>query len=64
MYVAERVTPPQQAAAQARARSEVSASGSPAQWHRVLTLLADISLFVGTRGIWTQEVDTGHRSVR
>jgi hypothetical protein len=26
----------------------------PAQWHRVLTLLADISLFIGTRAIWTQ----------
>ena len=25
----------------------------PAQWHRVLTLLADISLFIGTRTIWT-----------
>ncbi|MFH8826850.1 hypothetical protein [Streptomyces lincolnensis] len=27
---------------------------SPAQWHRVLTLLADISLFIGTRTVWTQ----------
>jgi hypothetical protein len=26
----------------------------PAQWHRVLTLLADISLFIGTRSVWTQ----------
>ncbi|ROP46196.1 hypothetical protein [Streptomyces sp. PanSC9] len=26
----------------------------PAQWHRVLTLLADISLFIGTRAVWTQ----------
>ncbi|MHC3473083.1 hypothetical protein ACYF6T_30940 [Streptomyces sp. 7R007] len=25
----------------------------PAQWHRVLTLLADISLFIGTRSVWT-----------
>ncbi|MGW1561827.1 hypothetical protein ACWCQ1_35630 [Streptomyces sp. NPDC002144] len=25
----------------------------PAQWHRVLTLLADISLFIGTRNVWT-----------
>ncbi|MEU6220948.1 hypothetical protein ABZ845_26100 [Streptomyces sp. NPDC047022] len=24
----------------------------PAQWHRVLTLLADISLFIGTRSVW------------
>ncbi|MFE6623936.1 hypothetical protein [Streptomyces sp. NPDC057740] len=34
---------------------------SPAQWHRVLTLLADVSLFVGTRAIWTQAA--GHRLV-
>ncbi|WTB37726.1 hypothetical protein OG569_06875 [Streptomyces sp. NBC_00827] len=27
---------------------------APAQWHRVLTLLADISLFIGTRAVWTQ----------
>ncbi|MFE0250185.1 hypothetical protein [Streptomyces sp. NPDC059010] len=33
----------------------------PAQWHRVLTLLADISLFVGTRAIWTQAAS--HRLV-
>ncbi|MFF0161156.1 hypothetical protein ACFYRY_27005 [Streptomyces sp. NPDC005263] len=26
----------------------------PAQWHRVLTLLADISLFIGTRSVWAQ----------
>ncbi|MGV9562384.1 hypothetical protein [Streptomyces sp. NPDC003480] len=26
---------------------------TPAQWHRVLTLLADISLFIGTRDVWT-----------
>ncbi|MFJ3641268.1 hypothetical protein ACIPRD_16115 [Streptomyces sp. NPDC090108] len=30
------------------------APGSPAQWHRVLTLLADVSLFIGTRSVWTQ----------
>ncbi|GAA4040815.1 hypothetical protein [Streptomyces shaanxiensis] len=34
---------------------------SPAQWHRVLTLLADISLFIGTRAIWTQAAS--HRLV-
>ncbi|MEW2248142.1 hypothetical protein AB0907_12475 [Streptomyces sp. NPDC006975] len=27
---------------------------APAQWHRVLTLLAAISLFIGTRTVWTQ----------
>lgn len=27
---------------------------TPAQWHRVLTLLADISLFIGTRPLWAQ----------
>ena len=26
----------------------------PAQWHRVLTLLANVSLFIGTRSVWTQ----------
>ncbi|MET8641514.1 hypothetical protein [Streptomyces sp. NPDC004675] len=26
---------------------------APAQWHRALTLLADISLFIGTRGVWS-----------
>ncbi|MEV6175069.1 hypothetical protein AB0L99_43600 [Streptomyces sp. NPDC051954] len=39
----------------------MSGSDSPAQWHRVLTLLADISLFIGTRGIWTTAA--GHRLV-
>ncbi|MHB9854213.1 hypothetical protein ACSYGO_33935 [Streptomyces krungchingensis] len=28
--------------------------GTPTQWHRVLTLLADIGLFVGTRSLWVQ----------
>ncbi|OLZ61146.1 hypothetical protein AV521_44345 [Streptomyces sp. IMTB 2501] len=28
--------------------------GAPAQWHRVLTLLADVSLFIGTRTVWAQ----------
>ncbi|MFE0511159.1 hypothetical protein [Streptomyces sp. NPDC058964] len=31
-----------------------AAPGTPAQWHRVLTLLADVSLFIGTRAVWTQ----------
>ncbi|MEU6257460.1 hypothetical protein [Streptomyces sp. NPDC047043] len=31
-----------------------AAQEPPAQWHRVLTLLADVSLFIGTRAIWTQ----------
>ncbi|MDT0440344.1 hypothetical protein [Streptomyces doudnae] len=31
----------------------------PAQWHRVITLLADVSLFIGTRSVWTQAA--GHR---
>ncbi|MEU6770370.1 hypothetical protein [Streptomyces sp. NPDC046759] len=33
----------------------------PAQWHRVLTLLADVSLFIGTRVVWTQAAT--HRPV-
>ncbi|MGW4735558.1 hypothetical protein ACWEQC_41525 [Streptomyces shenzhenensis] len=48
-----------------RTRSAVSAArehpGSPAQWHRVLTLLADVSLFIGTRSVWTQAAT--HRMV-
>jgi len=36
------------------AAPEHPASEPPAQWHRVLTLLADISLFIGTRAVWTQ----------
>ncbi|MEV5440171.1 hypothetical protein AB0K80_29815 [Streptomyces sp. NPDC052682] len=32
---------------------------APAQWHRVLTLLADISCLIGTRAVWTQAA--GHR---
>ncbi|WP_405951096.1 hypothetical protein OG588_37495 [Streptomyces prunicolor] len=32
----------------------MSAPEPPAQWHRVLTLLADISLFIGVRSVWTQ----------
>ncbi|MBV2355255.1 hypothetical protein KUM39_12885 [Streptomyces sp. J2-1] len=27
---------------------------APAQWHRVLTLLAVVSLFIGTRSVWTE----------
>jgi len=26
--------------------------GAPAQWHRILTLLADVSLFISARSIW------------
>ncbi|MGI5438271.1 hypothetical protein ACQEV4_12885 [Streptomyces shenzhenensis] len=48
-----------------RTQSAVSAArehpGSPAQWHRVLTLLADVSLFIGTRSVWTQAAT--HRMV-
>nr|WSY51098.1 hypothetical protein OG999_13885 [Streptomyces sp. NBC_00886] len=33
----------------------------PAQWHRILTLLADISLFIGVRSVWTQAAS--HRLV-
>lgn len=31
-----------------------AAPEAPAQWHRALTLLADISLFIGTREVWTE----------
>ena len=39
----------------------MSAPEPPAQWHRILTLLADISLFIGVRPVWTQAA--GHRLV-
>ncbi|GAA4014439.1 hypothetical protein GCM10022232_66410 [Streptomyces plumbiresistens] len=43
-----------------RTQPAVSAAPEPpAQWHRVLTLLADISLLIGTRSVWTQAA--GHR---
>ncbi|WP_435808546.1 hypothetical protein [Streptomyces afghaniensis] len=35
-----------------RTQSAVAAPPPPAQWHRVLTLLADISLLIGTRAVW------------
>ncbi|MFJ8794782.1 hypothetical protein [Streptomyces sp. NPDC102462] len=48
-----------------RTQSVVSAAwekpDTPAQWHRVLTLLADVSLFIGTRSVWTQAAT--HRMV-
>lgn len=39
----------------------MSAPEPPAQWHRILTLLADISLFIGVRSVWTQAAS--HRLV-
>ncbi|KUO12589.1 hypothetical protein AQJ58_09250 [Streptomyces sp. DSM 15324] len=37
-----------------RTRSAVSALPEPpAQWHRVLTLLSAVSLFIGTRSVWS-----------
>ncbi|WP_175437222.1 hypothetical protein [Streptomyces hawaiiensis] len=36
-----------------------AAPAPPAQWHRVLTLLADIGLLIGTRAVWTSAA--GHR---
>ncbi|OUC83464.1 hypothetical protein CA983_42490, partial [Streptomyces swartbergensis] len=35
-----------------RTQSGAAGPPSPAQWHRVLTLLADISLLIGTRAVW------------
>ncbi|WP_055525565.1 hypothetical protein [Streptomyces graminilatus] len=43
------------------ARSRSPEADAPAQWHRVLTLLATVSLFIGTRAVWTQAA--GHRLV-
>ncbi|WP_327400706.1 hypothetical protein OG194_11115 [Streptomyces sp. NBC_01288] len=39
----------------------MSAPEPPAQWHRILTLLADISLFIGVRPVWTEAAS--HRLV-
>ena len=41
---------------QSRTRTPVGTpeADAPAQWHRVLTLLATVSLFIGTRSLWTQ----------
>lgn len=41
------------------ARGEDEPDRVPAQWHRVLTLLANISLFIGTRGVWNSAA--GHQ---
>jgi hypothetical protein len=42
-----------------RTQPAVAVPPSPAQWRRVLTLLADISLLIGTRAVWTTAA--GHR---
>ncbi|MEU9226736.1 hypothetical protein AB0D40_20480 [Streptomyces massasporeus] len=43
-----------------RTQSAVAAPPAPpAQWHRVLTLLADIGLLIGARAVWTSAA--GHR---
>lgn len=36
-----------------KALTKASPDETPPQWHRVLTLLADVSLFIGTRPMWT-----------
>ncbi|WP_428986344.1 hypothetical protein [Streptomyces camelliae] len=58
MHLAEtpQVTPGwrTQSAVSAAPGPRADAPGAPAQWHRVLTLLADVSLFIGTRTVWTQ----------
>jgi hypothetical protein len=36
-----------------KALTKAPSDEAPAQWHRVLTLLADVSLFIGTRPMWT-----------
>ncbi|MFF8988948.1 hypothetical protein ACF09H_03035 [Streptomyces sp. NPDC014983] len=58
MHLAEtqQVTPGRrtQSAVSAVPGPRAGAPGAPAQWHRVLTLLADVSLFIGTRSVWTQ----------
>jgi len=66
VYLAEtRLSPttrqaPSQASPDA-ARAQWLPDEAPAPWHRVLTLLADISLFIGTRPLWAQAAS--HRLV-
>lgn len=52
--VQHRIAPPS-AAARPRASADV---GAPQQWHRGMTLIATISLFIGTRSAWTQAMLT------
>ncbi|WP_371917117.1 hypothetical protein [Streptomyces sp. IMTB 2501] len=58
MHLAEtqQVTPGRrtQSAVSAVSVARAGVHGAPAQWHRVLTLLADVSLFIGTRTVWAQ----------
>ena len=42
--------------AASRAPRAVTATVAPAQWHRGITLLALVSMFIGTRDRWTQAV--------
>ncbi|MFF9804922.1 hypothetical protein ACF1G5_07280 [Streptomyces coeruleorubidus] len=42
-----------------RTQSAAAGPPPPAQWHRVLTLLADTSLLIGTRAVWATAA--GHR---
>src|SRR5205807_2040890 len=44
--------------AASRAPRAVTATVAPAQWHRGITLLALVSMFIGTRDRWTQAVAT------
>ncbi|MBP2048290.1 hypothetical protein J2Z21_001214 [Streptomyces griseochromogenes] len=68
MHLAEtqQVTPGRrtQSAVSAASGARAAAAAAPevpAQWHRVLTLLADVSLFIGTRSVWNQAAS--HRLV-
>ncbi|KOV69374.1 membrane protein [Streptomyces sp. MMG1121] len=63
MAETQQVTPGRrtQSAVSAAPGPRAQAPGAPAQWHRVLTLLADVSLFIGTRSVWTQAAT--HRPV-
>ncbi|MFH8337858.1 hypothetical protein [Streptomyces sp. AM6-12] len=58
MHLAEtqQVTPGRrtQSAVSAVPGPRTGSPDGPAQWHRVLTVLADVSLFIGTRSLWTQ----------
>ncbi|MDX6347424.1 MAG: hypothetical protein QOF84_2214 [Streptomyces sp.] len=50
--------PPQTLAPTAAAPPPAASAGAPPQWHRGLTVLAVISLFIGTRALWIHAMAT------
>ena len=61
MHLAETVPDATAKSVPLRTAPRTPEADAPAQWHRVLTLLATVSLFIGTRAVWTQAAS--HRLV-